>query len=138
MFTTISKSFGVLAPLRPLAGWFIRLSFASVFLYHGTDKFISGIEGFGGALEPIFGGASLLIAFLVAVAEILAGIGAIVGGFRNDDFGDAVTRLAGLAAFPVMVGAFVIVRFGGPWVDMEKDVLLTGTAVYLMLKGKDV
>jgi len=132
--------FGVLTPLDPVAGWFIRLSWGATFLYHGVTKFTGGIEGFGGALEPTFGGLATPVAIVVAAAEVLAGIGAIVGGFKKDDFGDAVTRLAGLAAFPVMIGALILVRFpsDGGWRGMEFDVLLLAVAIYLMIKGKDL
>jgi len=138
MFKTINSIFGILTPLQPIAGWFIRLSWGATFLYHGTGKFINGIEGFGTGLSEVFGELGLPIAVLVAVAEILAGAGAIVGGFRKDDFGNAVTRLAGLAAFPVMIGAIVLVRWGGAWNDMEFDVLLLAIAIYFMIRGSDV
>jgi putative oxidoreductase len=138
MFKTINGVFGILAPLKPISGWFVRLPWAAVFLYHGSMKFMGGLEGFSGMLEGTFGSLAMPVAFLVALAEVLAGIGAIVGGFSKNDFGDAVTRLAGLAAFPVMIGALVMVRLGGPWSAMELDVLLLGVAIYLMIKGKDV
>lgn len=139
MFSSISKAFGALSPLGPISGWFIRLPWGATFLYHGVTKFTNGIDGFAGALSG-FGALAYPLAVLVAVAEILAGVGAIVGGFRKDDFGDAITRLAGLAAFPVMIGALIIVRFpsDGGWRGMEFDVLLLGVAIYLMIKGRDL
>lgn len=139
MFKSINNFFEICGPFRPLSGWFIRLPWGATFLYHGVTKFTNGIDGFAGMLSG-FGAAAYPLAVLVAIAEVLAGLGAIVGGFTKDDFGDAVTKLAGLAAFPVMIGALVLVRFPGDggWRGMEFDVLLLGVAIYLILKGKDL
>ena len=141
MFKTINGFFGICAPLQPISGWFIRLPWAGVFLYHGVTKFTGGIDGFAGMLSDM-GGAAYPVAVIVAVAEILAGVGAIVGGFGKDDFGNAVTKLAGLAAFPIMLGAIFMVHWPNGWNamagGMEFQVLLLGVAIYFMIKGSDV
>lgn len=140
MFGSISGLFGVLKPLEPLSGWFIRLPFAGVFLYHGLSKFMGGIEGFAGMLSDM-GAMAMPVAIMVAAAEVLAGVGAIVGGLSKGHMGDAVTRLAGLAALPVMLGAIFMVHLPNGWNvmegGMEFQVLLAGVAIYFMLKGSD-
>jgi len=141
MFKTINGFFGICRPFQPISGWFIRLPFAATFLYHGITKFTNGIDGFAGMMGD-FGAAAMPIAILVAVAEVLAGVGAIVGGFAKGDTGDAITKLAGLAAFPVMLGAIFLVHLPHGWNvmsgGMEFQVMMLGIAIYYMLKGNDI
>lgn len=139
MFGSISKLLGgIFGGLSPLSGWLIRLPFAAVFLYHGVTKFTQdgGIATFAGYFGE--GTGPLVIAILVGAAEILAGLGAIVGGLQKNDFGDAVTRLSGLAAAPVMIGALLLVRIPGPWNAMEFDVMLLALALVLLIRGKNL
>ena len=86
----------IFAPLRPYAGWALRLTFGVTFIFYGYAK----ITGLGGFAEMMLGGNTLLAA-LVAFAEVAAGIGIIGGAFTSS----LVTRLAGLAVIPVMLGA---------------------------------
>lgn len=139
MFSAISNALGVFGALNGLSGWLIRLPFAATFLYHGITKFTQegGIGAFAEAMSG-FGPAAFTIALLVGIAEVLAGLGAIVGGLQKNDFGDAVTRLSGLAAAPVMIGALLLVRIPGPWNAMEFDVMLLCLALVLLIRGKDL
>lgn len=141
MFGTISNMLGFSSGFTGLSGWFIRLPFAGVFLYHGITKFTGGIEGFAGMLSG-FGALAMPIAILVAVGEVLAGIGAIAGGISKDDFGNAVTKLAGLAAIPIMLGAIFLVHLPNGWnvMDggMEFQVCLLGVALFMFVRGKDL
>ena len=91
----------VLAPVRPYAGWALRLVFGVTFLFYGYAK----ITGLGGFSNMMLGGNTLL-AGLVAFADLAAGIGIIAGAFA----GSLVTRLAGLAVIPVMLGAIFMVH----------------------------
>ncbi len=81
---------------------------------------------------------------LVAIAEILAGIGAVVGGLPIGKKKDLVTRLAGLAAAPVLLGAIFMVHFPRfsfvptkdfPMGGFEFQLLLLGVAIYFILMG---
>ena len=141
MFATINGLFGPVKALSGLAPWLIRLPWGAVFLYHGVTKFTgeSGIDGFAGMLSQGFGAAGYPMAVAVAVAEILAGFGMIAGGLGKAAIHEAATRLAGLAATIVMIGALVIVRLpsDGGWRGMEFDVLLLGVALYFMIRGND-
>jgi uncharacterized membrane protein YphA (DoxX/SURF4 family) len=138
MFASINKAFGALAPLNGIARWFVFLPWSAVFLYHGVTKFTNGIDGFAGMLSG-FGGMAYPIAVLVALGEVLAGIGALVGAFSKSEMGDAATRLAGLAGFPIMLGAIFMVHLPNGWNvmqgGMEFQVLLLGVAIYMMIRG---
>ena len=77
---------------------------------------------------------------LVTFAEVAGGIGIIVGAFRSD----LITRLAGLAFAPVMLGAIFMVHWGRwnftpangfPMGGMEFQVILLLIAVYVVIVG---
>lgn len=122
--------------MKDFAHWFIRVPFAAAFLYHGLGKFL--------ALEQT---ASMLqlsepLVILVDIAEVLAGLGAIVGGLSMVKQADLVTRLSGLAAAPVLLGAIAMVHWPRwsftpsethPMGGMEFQVLLLGIALYFIL-----
>ncbi len=120
------------------AHWFIRVPFAATFIFHGLGKF----GNLAGSAEMM--GIPVFIFTLVAIAEVLAGLGAIVGGLPNFSKNDLVTRLAGLAAAPVMLGAIFMVHFPRfsfvptkefPMGGFEFQLLLLGIAIYFILTG---
>ncbi|MDP2625210.1 MAG: DoxX family protein [Candidatus Peregrinibacteria bacterium] len=113
------------------AHWLLRLSFGAVFLYHGILKF-QDIAGFAKMM-----GSSTALAGAVAFAEVAGGAGAIVGGLLCKK-GDLITRLAGLAITPVMLGAIFMVHWpiwnngaGG----MEFPVTLLAIALFFLFTG---
>jgi len=124
--------------MEKYAHWFIRIPFAATFIYHGAGKFFN-LSG----MAEMMGMPTFLLA-IVGVAEVLAGLGAIVGGMPFCQKKDLVTRLAGLAAAPVMIGAIFMVhwpRFSFaptkefPMGGFEFQLLLLGVAIYFILKG---
>lgn len=148
MFAKISGLFGVLKPLTRFSDWLIRLPFAVVFLFHGTTKFVNGIDVFAINLTELgITTAAFPIAIAVALAELLAGIGILVGTFMKNDMGDVATRLAGLAAAPVMIGAILMLHMGRwsfvpalpnhPIGGMEFQVVLLGLAIYFIIRGNE-
>jgi putative oxidoreductase len=125
--------------MKDIAHWFIRLPFAATFLYHGIGKF-PALEKMSAVLE-----LPVPLVAVVAAAEVLAGIGAIVGGLPMVKQADLVTRLSGLAAAPVLVGAIAMVYWprwsfapteSHPMGGMEFQVVLLGIAVYFLLAGQ--
>ncbi|MET0049048.1 MAG: DoxX family protein [Sedimenticola sp.] len=119
--------------------WFLRVPFAAVFLFHGLGKIFTPVMSAEMLSLPV------TLVLLVGVAEILAGIGAIVGGIPNVPKASLVTRLSGLAAAPVLLGAIAMVHFprwsfvpteSHPMGGMEFQVVLLGIALYFLLGGK--
>jgi len=90
-----------LTPLAPYADWALRLVFAATFLFYGYNK-ATGLEGFANMML----GGNQLLAGLVTFAEIAAGLGIILGAFTSS----LITRLAGFAIIPVMIGAIFMVH----------------------------
>ncbi len=116
------------------AHWLLRIALASVFLYHGLDKFPQLDMMAQGMGMPVF-----MIA-MVAVMETLGGLGILVGGFTKD----WVTRLSALALVPVMLGAIVMVHWGRwaftateshPMGGMEFQVVLLLLALFFLIRG---
>ncbi len=120
------------------AHWGLRFALASVFVYHGSLKLL-GLQEFASMMDlPYF------VALLVAFAETAGGIGIIAGGLLQSRIGDIITRLAGLAIIPVMLGAIFMVHWG-QWNfvpsathqmgGMEFQVTLMLLALFFVIKG---
>lgn len=130
----VSTMLQQLDSLRPNAHWLLRIGFASVFIFHGVGK-VAAFEAFSGMM-----GLSTPIAVLVTFAEIAAGFGIVIGGLMSD----TITRLAGLAAIPVLLGAIFMVH-GPRWSfvatddfpmgGMEFQVVLLLIATYFLIVG---
>jgi len=126
--------FSVLDSLKPHAHWLLRIGFAGVFLFHGIGK----VMMFGGFSQMM--GLPTPVAALVTLAEVAAGVGIIVGAFTND----LITRLAGLAVVPVLLGAIFMVHWGRwnftpaegfPMGGMEFQVVLLLMALFFLVMG---
>ncbi len=120
--------------LKSHAHWLLRISLASVFIYHGVVK----VMDLGAFSQMV--GLSTPVAVLVTLAEIAGGVGILVGAFTND----LITRLAGLAIVPVMIGAIVMVHWGRwnflpadgfPAGGMEFQVVLLLIALFFIVMG---
>lgn len=114
--------------------WLLRIALASVFLFHGIGKF-TGAGGIGGFAQMT--GLPVVMAFLVGFAEVAGGLGIIIGGFGKP----LITRLAGAAIIPVMLGAIFMVHWGRwsftpsethPMGGMEFQVVLTLIAAWFL------
>lgn len=126
--------FSALDSLKPNAHWLLRISLASVFIFHGAGKAVN-LAGFSQMT-----GMPTAVAALVTFAELAAGIGIIVGAFKSD----LITRLSGLAIAPVMLGAIFMVHWGRwnfipgegfPMGGMEFQVVLLMIALYFLIMG---
>ena len=121
-----------LSPLAPHAHWFLRLSLASVFVYHAVTKF-PNLEG----VSQMLGFPEFLVA-LLALVELVGGILILVGGFSRD----WMTRLAGLIFVVVMIGAIFKVHLAHGWnsignLGMEFQVTLLTIGLYFAARGND-
>ena len=123
--------------MNPL--WLIRLPFAAVFAGHGIGKLVMPTASAEMLALP------LVLVLLVGVAELLAGIGAVVGGLERAPYRTLVNRLTGLAAVPVLIGAIAMVHWprwsfvaseSHPMGGMEFQVVLLGIALYFLLESR--
>jgi len=126
--------FDALDSLKPHAHWLLRIGLAGVFVFHGIGKAMA-LGGFSQMM-----GLPIPVAALVTFAELAGGVGIIVGAFTND----LITRLAGLAIAPVMLGAIFMVHWGRwgfepaegfPMGGMELQVVVLFTALFFLVMG---
>ncbi len=120
--------------LSSYAHWALRIALASVFIYHGAQKF-AGLEGFAQMMNLPYA-----VALLVALAEFVGGALILAGGFTRD----WVTRLGAGFLIPVMVGAITLVHWGQwsfvpnenyPMGGSEFQATLLLISLYFVLKG---
>jgi putative oxidoreductase len=132
---TANRSKLAASSLAPHAHWLLRVGFASVFLFHGIGKFAAP----GQFAEMMH--LPLLVALLVALAEVGGGIAIIAGGVLQKDW---MTRLGGLVTVPVMIGAIAMVHWGQwsfvateshPMGGMEFQVVLLLMGLYFVIRG---
>lgn len=118
------------------AHWPLRLAFFGVFFYHGLTKFPNA-PGMAEAMSmPLF------LIYMVALAEVLAAIFVIIGGFRFN----LLTRLGGLLAAPIMLVAIIKFHWGQwsfmmskthPMGGIEFQVMLLAVALYFAMRGNE-
>lgn len=125
---------GILDAFAPHAHWLLRISLASVFIFHGIGKFPT-LAQFAEMMN-----LPIVVALLVALAETVGGILVLAGGFGRD----WLTRVGAAMFVPVMIGAVAMVHWprwsftpaeGFPMGGMEFQVVLMLISLYLVVKG---
>lgn len=120
------------------AHWFLRIAFASVFIFMGFNKFTT-LEEFSAMMD-----LSVTTSFIVAFFEAAAGILILVGGTRTE-FADNASRAAGLLILPVLIGAIWRVHAGRwdfgpteafPMGGAEFQTLLIAIGLFFVLRGR--
>lgn len=118
-----------LTSLAPHVHWALRLSLAATFIYHGWSKI--PVEG------PMLGMPAAVV-WLVALAEVAAGVLLIAGAFGKA----MLTRLAALIVIVIMIAAIVMVHakngFNVMNGGMEFQLLMLATGLYFLARGNDV
>ena len=111
--------------------WLMRLSAAATFFLHGSMKIPA--DGFAQGM-----GLPLAVAWAVALGELAAGALLIVGAFTKP----VLTKLGGLIAVVIMIGAIGMVHFKNGWNvstgGAEFAAILLAVGAYFAVKGNDV
>ena len=131
---SIAKPFSALAP------WILRLSLGVAFFLHGYSKFPLPPEKMVGWFESIGIPAPELVSSMVAIGEVSAGIGIIIGGLLGSSLGHLVTRISGGAIVVIMGGAFFIAH--SDWFITAKlftseQIFLFALGMYFAIRGND-
>jgi len=131
---SLAKPFSALAPLL------LRLSLGIAFFIHGYGKFPLPPEKMVGWFGSIGIPAPELVSSMVAIGEVSAGVGIIVGGLLRSSLGHLITRLSGGAVVVIMVGAFSIAH--SDWFITAKlftseQLFLIAIGFYFAIKGND-
>ena len=90
-------------PFMPITPWLLRLGLGISFILHGVTKLPLPSERMVPWLESMGYMHPELVSGLVAIGEIAAGVGIILGGLLNNKAGHLMTRLSGGAVGVIML-----------------------------------
>ena len=117
--------------LMPITPWLLRLGLGTSFILHGSGKFPLPPERMVTWFESMGYMYPELVTSLVAVGEVAAGVGIILGGLLNNKAGHLMTRLSGGAVGVIMIGAILIAH--SDWLVTRK--LFMSEQIFLFLLG---
>ena len=131
-------------PLIPITPWLLRLGLGTSFILHGIGKFplppcgpdrcmVESFESMGYMYPE-------LVTSLVAIGEVTAGAGVILGGLISGYIGSLITRISGGAVGVIMIGAFIIAHshwFITERLFMSEQIFLFLLGLYFAIKGND-
>ena len=118
-------------PLMPITPWLLRLGLGISFILHGVGKFPLPPERMVTWFESMGYMYPEIVTSLVALGEVGAGAGIILGGLIKNKVGDLVTRLSGGAVGVIMIGAILIAH--SDWLVTKK--LFMSEQIFLFLLG---
>jgi uncharacterized membrane protein YphA (DoxX/SURF4 family) len=118
-------------PLMPITPWLLRLGLGTSFILHGIGKFPLPPEKMVTWFESMGYMQPEIVTSLVALGEVGAGVGIILGGLINNHVGNLITRLSGGAVGVIMLGAIFIAH--SDWLVTKK--LFMSEQIFLFLIG---
>lgn len=104
----------------------IRLALGLTFVIAGYGKVFGGVDGFAGMLSGTFGSLAIVIAWSVALIELVGGIAVIAG---------VATRVFSALLGIIMIAAIGLVHLGQGWAGMSYQVTLLLIALTLTITG---
>ena len=105
-------------PLMPITPWLLRLGLGTSFILHGIGKFPLPPERMVTWFESMGYMYPEIVTSMVAVGEVAAGAGIILGGLVSGHVGNLITRLSGGAVVIIMIGAILIAH--SDWLITKK------------------
>ena len=118
-------------PLIPISPWLLRLGLGTSFILHGIGKFPLPPEKMVTWFESMGYMYPEIVTSMVAVGEVAAGAGIILGGLISGHVGNLITRISGGAVGVIMIGAIVIAL--ADWLVTKK--LFMSEQIFLFLLG---
>ena len=127
-------------PFLPIAPWLLRLGLGTSFILHGYGKFPLPPEKMVTWFESMGYMYPEVVTSMVAVGEVAAGVGIIIGGLVNNNIGTLITRLSGGAVVVIMIGAILIAH--SDWLItkklfMSEQIFLLILGLYFAIKGNN-
>ena len=118
-------------PLMPITPWLLRLGLGTSFILHGIGKFPLPPERMVTWFESMGYMYPERVTSMVAVGEVAAGAGIILGGLVSGIVGNLITRLSGGAVVIIMIGAILIAH--SDWLITKK--LFMSEQIFLLILG---
>ena len=127
-------------PLMPITPWLLRLGLGTSFILHGIGKFPLPPERMVTWFESMGYMYPEVVTSMVAVGEVAAGVGIIIGGLVSNNIGTLITRLSGGAVVVIMIGAILIAH--SDWLItkklfMSEQIFLLILGLYFAIKGNN-
>lgn len=122
----------------PMAHWLLRFALSATFLFHGLGK----IGNMAATAEHF--GLSQRVLSAVTVVELIVPALLVLGGLLTGSLGDLATRLAGICAIAILLGAISVVHWGQwsfapsdthPLGGMEYQVTLIAVSLFFVFRG---
>ena len=119
-------------PFMPITPWLLRPGLGIAFIYHGIGKFPLPPERMVTWFESMGFMYPEIVTSLVALGEVGAGAGIILGGLLPGNIGNLVTRFSGGAVVVIMIGAIYLAHMDW-FADLRK--LFTSEQIFLFIIG---
>ena len=125
-------------PLIPITPWLLRLGLGTSFILHGIGKFPLPPEKMVTWFESMGYRYPEIVTSMVALGEVAAGAGIILGGLSKTHVGNLITRISGGAVAVIMIGAILIAH--SDWLItkklfMSEQIFLFILGLYFAIKG---
>ena len=125
-------------PFMPITSWLLRLGLGTSFILHGIGKFPLPPEKMVTWFESMGYMYPEIVTSMVAIGEVAAGAGIILGGLSKTHVGNLITRFSGGAVAIIMIGAILIAH--SDWLVtkklfMSEQIFLFILGLYFAIKG---
>ena len=129
------------SPFAPFAVWLLRLGLGVSFFLHGFEKFPLPPERMASWFTKLGYAQPELVTSAVAIGEVAAGIGIILGGIIKGCTGNIITKISGGAVVVIMSGAFTIAHsnwFFTSRLFMSEQIFLFILGCFFLIRGNKI
>ncbi len=127
-------------PFAPIAVWLLRLGLGAAFFLHGFEKFPLPPEKMADWFTKLGYAYPELTTSAVAIGEVGAGVGIILGGLIRGYVGNIITKVSGGAVIVIMIGAFIIAHsnwFFTSRLFMSEQIFLFILGSFFFIRGNN-
>ena len=127
-------------PMAPISFWLLRLGLGVAFFLHGFEKFPLPPEKMTNWFTKLGFAFPELTTSAVAIGEVGAGLGIILGGLVKGHVGNIITKVSGGAVVVIMSGAFIIAHsdwFFTSRLFMSEQIFLFILGSFFLIRGNN-
>jgi len=126
--------------MAPISFWLLRLGLGVAFFLHGFEKFPLPPENMTKWFTKLGFAFPELTTSAVAVGEVGAGLGIVMGGLVKGHVGNIITKVSGGAVVVIMSGAFIIAHsdwFFTSRLFMSEQIFLFILGSFFLIRGNN-
>ena len=127
-------------PIAPISFWLLRFGLGVAFFLHGFEKFPLPPEKMTNWFTKLGFAFPELTTSAVALGEVGAGVGIILGGLVKGHVGNVITKVSGGAVVVIMSGAFIIAHsnwFFTSRLFMSEQIFLFILGSFFLIRGNN-